>query len=85
MEKQQFLVLLDLSADFDTLDHSEVNWYGISGNALRRLASHLVDLTKQSMVFPRDLSLGRSFSHSIQHQIKQRFNCLEQNYIEKNL
>ena len=51
--KTTVLVLLDLSAAFDTLDHSGVislleNWYGISGNALRRFASYLMDL--QQMV-----------------------------------
>ena len=61
--KQQFLDLLDLSADFDTFDHSEVislleNWYGISGNALRRLASHLVD--RQQMVKVKEC-VGESF------------------------
>ena len=46
--KTTVLVLLDLSAAFDTLDHSGVvslleNWYGISGNALRWFASYLID------------------------------------------
>ena len=110
--KTTVLVLLDLSAAFDQLDHSGVislleNWIGISGNAFRWFAlycksgnirevlifanfarrknsklpdpQYLIDRQKmvkvkecvgepfQSMVFPRDLSLGRSFSHSIQH------------------
>ena len=47
------LVLLDLSAAFDTMDHSGVislleNWYSISGNALRWFASYLMD--QQQMV-----------------------------------
>ena len=51
--KTTVLVLLDLSAAFDTLDHSGVisllgNWYGISGNALRWFASYLMD--RQQMV-----------------------------------
>ena len=51
--KTTVLVLLDLSAAFDTLDHSEVislleNWYGISENALRWFASYLMD--RQQMV-----------------------------------
>ena len=51
--KTTVLVLLDLSAAFDTLDNSGVislleNWYGISGNALRWFASYLMD--RQQMV-----------------------------------
>ena len=46
--KTTVLVLLDLSAAFDTLYHSGVislleNWHGISGNALRWFASYLMD------------------------------------------
>ena len=46
--KTTVLVLLDLSAAFDTLDHSGVisllqNWYSISGNAPRWFASYLMD------------------------------------------
>ena len=46
--KTTVLVLLDLSAAFDTLDHSGVislleNWYDISGNAPRWFASYLMD------------------------------------------
>ena len=46
--KTTVLVPLELSAAFDTLDHSGVislleNWYGISGNALRWFASYLMD------------------------------------------
>ena len=54
--KTTVLVLLDLSPAFDTLDHK---WL--------KLNNVRVNLSKQSMVFPRDLSLGRSFSHSIQY------------------
>ena len=51
--KTTVLVLLDLSAAFDTLDHSGVislleKWYGISGNALRWFTSYLMD--RQQMV-----------------------------------
>ena len=51
--KTTLLVLLDVSAAFDTLDHSGVislleNWYGSSGNALRWFASYLMD--RQQMV-----------------------------------
>ena len=47
--KTTVLVLLDLPAAFDTLDHSGVislleNWYGISENTLRWSASYLMDL-----------------------------------------
>ena len=52
-DKTTVLFLLDLSAAFDTLDHSGVislleNWYGISGNALLWFASYLLD--RQQMV-----------------------------------
>ena len=51
--KKTVLVLLDLSAAFDTLDHSGVislleNLYGISGNAPQWFASYLMD--RQQMV-----------------------------------
>ena len=44
--KTTTLVLLDLSADFDTLDHSSIiellsGWYGISGTALNWVRSYL--------------------------------------------
>ena len=53
--KTTVLVLLDLSAAFDTLDHSGVisrleNWYGISGNALRWFASYLMDRQQMGKV-----------------------------------
>ena len=53
--KTTVLVLLDLSAAFDTLDHSGVisrleNWYGISGNGLRWFASYLMDRQQMGKV-----------------------------------
>ena len=42
------LVLLDLSAAFDTIDHSTLlsclrNWFGVSGSVLKRFTSYLTD------------------------------------------
>ena len=63
--KTTVLVLLDLSAAIDTLNHSGViglwkNWYGISGNALRWFASYLMD-RQQMETFPRRLKLHKTY------------------------
>ena len=53
MDNQQLtaLVLLDLSAAFDTIDHNILihrleNWFGVSGVALQLLSSYLIDRTQ---------------------------------------